>query len=151
MEVHMRKSVIPVAAAIVAALSFPAQAAKYTCSFTQANQPVGSPCVIDPTTTTTSCQRNYSSGNLVGLCAAGKTDDDKSEALLCVIGVPASVAEVSKSLIEQSSADALKTLAEKPGFAAQDIVIFPTQARPSLFALLYRETQTAPVLSAVCN
>ncbi|MGJ5050291.1 hypothetical protein ACQR18_19790 [Bradyrhizobium oligotrophicum] len=147
----MRKSIIPAAAAIAATLSFPAQAAKYTCSFAQANQPVGSPCVIDPTTTTTSCQRNFGGGNLVGLCAAGKTDDDKTEALLCVIGVPASVAEVNKSLMEQNSADALKILAEKPGFAAQDIVIFPTQARPSLSALLYRETQSAPVLSAACN
>ena len=146
----MRKSTIPAAIAIVAALSLPAQAAKYTCQFYQGSNPVGPQCVIDPTTKTTSCQQSFGA-NLVGGCAAGKSEDDKMEALLCLFGVPASVADVTKGLFGQEPTATVHALAEKPGFAAQNYTMFPTQTRPSLGALLYRESQSSPVLSVLCQ
>lgn len=146
----MRKSTIPVAVAIIAAFSLPAHAAKYTCTFSQAGNPVGQPCVIDPTTTNTSCQQPFGS-NLTAICAAGASDDDKVEGLLCLFGVPASATEITKGLMGQDPAKAVRTLAEKPGFFAQNITIFPTQARPTAEALFYRESQNSPVLGAVCN
>jgi hypothetical protein len=150
MEDQMRKSTLPVAAAIIATLSLPAQAAKYTCTFTQNGSQIGSPCNIDPMTTTTSCQQSLG-GNLLGLCAAGKSEDDKQEALLCVFGVPATIAEAAKGLEAQSSMAAVGALAQKPGFAAQNYAVFATQTRPLLEALLYRENQSSPVLAAACQ
>jgi hypothetical protein len=150
MEDPMRKSILPVAIAIISTISFPAHAAKYTCTFSQGSSPIGSPCNIDPTTTATSCQQSLG-GNLLGLCAAGKSEDDKQEALLCVFGVPETITDAAKGLGAQNSMAAVGALAQKPGFAAQNYTVFATQTRPLLDALLYRETQTSPVFAAACQ
>jgi hypothetical protein len=82
----MRKSTVSAALAIVATLSLPANAAKYTCTFSQASAPLKQ-CSIDPTTT---CRQDYPH-NLVGLCAASKSTDDSMEAIVCTFSVSESV------------------------------------------------------------
>lgn len=146
----MRKSIIPMAVAIVSMLGAPAYAAKYTCDFAKDNNPVGQQCSIDPTTTNSSCQQALG-GNLAALCASGKSDDDKREALLCVIGTPSNFTDAMKGAVGRDSVATFRALAEKPGFAAQNLSIFATASRPEIFALAYRESQNSSVFTAVCQ
>lgn len=67
MEDHMRKSIIPMAVAIVSALSLPAQAAKFNCTFYQNSNPVSSACPIDSAGTAKPCMHKYSA-TLFGTC-----------------------------------------------------------------------------------
>lgn len=146
----MRKSIIPMAVAIVSMLGAPAYAAKYTCVFAQDNNPVGQQCSIDPTTANSGCQQPLGS-NLSAFCAAGKSDDDKIEALLCLFGTPASFSDAMKSALGRDQIAAFRALAEKPGFVAQSFSIFTTASRPQISALAYREGQNTPTFTAVCQ
>jgi hypothetical protein len=146
----MRRAITPSIFAIFAVLAVPAHAAKYTCTFSQAGNPVGQPCVIDPTTTNTVCQHIFG-GNLTGYCLTGKSDDDKIEALWCGFGVPnANLAEIARSLASATPASDVRALAEKPGFAAQSITAFQTIAALRNLLVLYRESQSSPFLGASC-
>src|ERR1700730_17748073 len=69
MEDQMRKSTISVAVAIVAALSLPAQAAKFNCIFYGTGIPPSPACSID-SSDPKRCERQYS-GNLTGTCFGG--------------------------------------------------------------------------------
>jgi hypothetical protein len=149
-EDHMRKSVIPMAAAIVSMIGTQAYAAKYTCGFAKDNNPVGQQCSIDPTTANSSCFQPMG-GNLGAACAAGKSDDDKLEALLCAFGTPTNLVEAMKSTVGSDQIAAFRALAEKSGFVAQNFSVFATGSRPLIFALAYRESQNSPVFTAVCN
>lgn len=145
----MRKSTIPVAVAIVAVLSLPAQAAKYTCTFYQAGNQVKQ-CSIDPTTSNTLCQQGFTA-NLAGFCIAGKSDDDKVEALWCGFGNPnANVTDIFKDADIFSTTRSPKPLAEKPGFVAQALSSFETK-KISNFLVDYKESQSSPAFDAVCQ
>jgi hypothetical protein len=150
MEDNMRKSIIPMAVAMVSMLAAPAYAAKYTCVFAKDNHPVGPQCSIDPTTASNRCQQSLG-GNLVAACATAKSDDDKLEAVACGFGATANLADAMTIAVGPDQAADFRTLAEKAGFATQNYSAFATASRPLLNALAYRESQTSPVFTALCR
>ncbi|HEY8337511.1 MAG TPA: hypothetical protein VIQ05_27255 [Tardiphaga sp.] len=143
----MRKSTLPLAVAIAAALSLPAHAAKFTCTFYNAGNPVKQ-CGIEPLGT--QCSYSYNA-NLAGACAAGRDDNDTHEGLSCAFGNPSTnVADVFKDAAIFSPTRSAKPLSEKPGFATQALSIFET-GKSLLFDVAYRESTTSPIFEVQCQ
>src|SRR5438105_1069079 len=70
MEEQMRKSPISIAVAIVAALSAPAHAGKFSCVFYGTGIPPTPVCSIDSSNPNLKCENTFP-GNLMATCADG--------------------------------------------------------------------------------
>jgi len=141
-ESKMRKSTLPVAAAMIAALSFPAHAEKYSCNFLSGTSVVKQ-CDIESGTAGFSCQHPYSS-SLTGLCYVQKISGG-SDRIQCQYGTPdANIAGLSR---EVEKADA-RIASEQSGFIAGAVTLGP----PSTLLLnaAYRENTTAPLFQLLC-
>jgi hypothetical protein len=135
MEDHMRKSVIPVAFAIVAALSLPAQAAKFNCTFYQNGNPVSSACPVDSAGTAKPCTHKYSA-TLFGTCtgAGGQIG--------CIFSSEQLAAE--RDFFGAANS---RTLSAGPGLLAGAIV----EASTKRLLAGYKENQSTPEVDAVCE
>lgn len=141
----MRKSVIPVAAAIVAALSFPAQAAKYTCTFFQNGNPIGQPCSLDTAASGKTCEYKFSS-TLTGTCLAQTVGVNL---LACSLSDPNKAVDLGRGQLK-SQADIARVLAEQPGFAAVGAAFSLGSTWPNNALVAYRENLSSPTLQAGC-
>jgi len=131
----MRKSVIPVAVAIVAALSLPAQAAKFSCIFVQNGNPVSSACPVDSAGTSKPCTHKYSA-SLFGTCAGG------SGQLGCIFSSEPLAADRDLFAAPDS-----RTLSTGPGLLAGAIA----EASTKRLLVGYKESQSAPEVDALCT
>jgi len=134
----MRKSTLPVAVAIVAALSLPAHAAKYQCTLKYANSTVKQ-CTVD--TGGQPCQYQYPK-DLTGTCAA------QQGLLFCVLASNTSVADVVLGAVTPSLSEATRILTEKPGFVA---AAFTYDKNGAAVELVYREATSSPVFNLYCQ
>jgi hypothetical protein len=143
MEEHMRKSTITVAFAIGAAMTLPAHAGKYGCTFFN-DLSVLKQCEIDSGAAGNGwyCDQSYG-GSMMSVCYAQKSGG--SDSLKCeYYSNIANVAELAKR-VEIGDA---KIASEQPDFRAGGITVGP----PANLALTvaYRENTSAPVFQAAC-
>ncbi len=131
----MRKSAIPIAMAIVAVMSLPAEAAKFTCTFYNAGSPVSSPCVIDTADSSKQCKKSYS-GNLEGICFGNVQ-------IGCIFHVGQLAADVQQAFTAAASV----RLSAANGLLAGAIV----EASTKRLLVGYRENATAPEVDALCT
>jgi len=140
----MRKSTIPLAFAIVTAMSLPAHAGKYGCNVFNGSS-VKKQCDIEAGASGSGsyCDYDYSA-SLKGLCYVTKSGST-ADRIQCEFGnFTGSIAEVAR---EAEKADA-KIQAEQPGFLAGGVTLGP----PATLALGvgYRENTAAPVFQLQC-
>jgi hypothetical protein len=142
----MRKSVIPMAVAIVSALSLPAQAAKFTCTFWQDSQPIGT-CPIDSANPNKLCEHVFSP-TVTGSCGTLQVG---LNLLFCSLHDPKLKVMTSARLSAASpKADIGRAFTEQPGFAAAAISYAFDLDWPSNVMEVYRESTTSPQLQADC-
>ena len=135
----MRKIIIPAALAMIAALSIPAHAARYSCTLSQGSTQVKT-CSID--TDGPACTHQYNA-NLVGGCRA------VSGVLFCALANPtASIANVAQGRANPTIPEVGRTLSELPGFVAGAITL--DQANAAIW-LSYKESTSAPDLNLICK
>jgi hypothetical protein len=146
MEDHMRKSVIPMAVAIVSMLGAPAYAAKYTCTFWQDGQQVGT-CPIDSGNPNKFCEHIFSP-TVTGSCGAQPAG---LNLLICSLHDPKLKAtEVAKISATSAKADIGRALAEQPGFVAAAVSYALDPDWPSNVIEVYRESGAGRLLQADC-
>jgi hypothetical protein len=143
----MRKSTIPVAVAIVAALSLPAQAAKYACTFSQDNNQVGT-CSVDSANPNKFCEHIFSPA-VTATCAAQPVGVNL---LACVLHDPnLKPTELVKAFAKSSSADIAQALAEQKGFISEGGSVGQGADWPSNIIIGYQQGSTTPLLLAICK
>jgi hypothetical protein len=137
----MRKSVIPIAVAIVAALSLPAQAGKYSCNFFNGSGVIHQ-CDIESGTSSRACQKVYSS-SITGTCFVDKAGT--ADRLQCVYHNPnKSVADLAR---DAQKGDATLT-SEQPGFIAGGVTVGTPAGL--LLTAGYQESNTTPLFQVQC-
>jgi hypothetical protein len=141
---------------IVAGLSLPAQAGKYTCTFTENGKAptvspkaaTAEPCKIDtadPKSQT--CQQKFA--GVVATCGAASIDANLDGLLCAFTGGTPNAVDFLKDTIEPSIVNTIATLHKKEGFAAGAVNIAgPTLANVSIG---YAVKKGAPQLAAVCS
>ncbi|MGJ5147760.1 hypothetical protein [Bradyrhizobium sp. HKCCYLRH3073] len=141
----MRKSAI-LAAAILAAMQLPAQAAKYTCTFFRDGNPIGQPCSLDTATSGKMCEYKFSS-TLTGTCLA---QTGAVNLLACWLSDPNKAVDLARGQVK-SQADVAHVLAEQPGFAAVGAAFSLGSIWPNNALVAYRENLSGPTLQAGCT
>jgi hypothetical protein len=136
-EVHMRKSAIPVAIAMLAATNFPAFAGKYGCSFLQGITTIKQ-CEIDSGTggASRSCGALYPGGTIMASCSV--INIGLNDQLKCVFHTPDKGTGAEPAEVK---------LTAEPGFQAGGL----TLGAPANLVAAYRENGTAPFLQASCQ
>jgi hypothetical protein len=137
----MRKSMVPLAIAIVATTTFPVYAGKYTCTFQNGGSPLRL-CEIESGTDNWWCNQRYSA-SLWGECTARKGDGGGDQ-LKCEFDNP-NDAERTRG---PDKTDA-KINTEKSGLFAGGL----TAGAPAglVLTVAYRESAAAPAAQVVCT
>jgi len=132
----MRKSVIPVAVVMLAATNFPALAGKYGCTFLQGNRPINQ-CDIDSGAGSgRSCDTSYQDGRIMASCSV--TNNGATDRLKCFFHTPDKGTDAEKGDVEVTA---------EPGFLAGGL----TLGAPANLVETYRDSGTAPLLTATCQ
>lgn len=132
----MRKSIIPMAAAMVSVLSLPAQAAKFSCTFYQNTKPVSQACPVDSAGTSKPCTHKYSA-NLFGDCQGVG-----GNRIGCIFSSEPLAAD--KDLFGAANSS---VLAAGPGMLAGAIV----EASTKRLLVGYKENRSAEEVDAICE
>src|SRR5436190_1420039 len=132
----MRKSTLPVAAAIVAALTLPAHAAKFSCMFYGTGIPPSPRCIIDTANPNLKCEHKYS-GNVTGTCFG-----DPGNHIRCIFHTDPLPADVQQTFTASSAAPLLSA----PGLLAGGVA----EASTKLLLAGYKENRAAPEFDAQC-
>jgi hypothetical protein len=140
------------ASAAILALCLPAQAGKYTCTFSVNGKApkAGSPCQIDTAAAAgQTCQVKFTeAGSAVATCGASQIDGNL-DGLLCAFTTAApKAADFLKDTIEPSIVNVVTSLHKKDGFAAGAVSIAgPTAANVSVGYAPKKGSQ----LAAICS
>ncbi len=143
----MRISTLTVALTVVTAFGLPAQAAQYTCTFYQANNPVGT-CRLDSANPGKLCEHKFSP-TVTASCLAQPVGVNL---LACSLHDPnISAADFGKGPSKSSQSDVARVLAEQPGFGAVGAAIAFGTSWPSNALVAYRENSNSPTFQAGCT
>lgn len=132
----MRKSIIPVSFAIVAALSLPAQAAKFNCVFYGTGIPPTSGCPIDSSDATKICEHQFP-GNVKSTCFGG------GNLIRCVFHTDRLPADFQKDIDTSGPVP----LVAAPGMLAGGLA----EASTKLLLGAYKESRATPEFDAQCR
>ena len=150
----MMRVAAALASAIVLALSVPAQAGKYTCTFSlngKEPNPAPAPCKIDTADAGKQvCQYKFgASTKVVATCGASQIDPNLDGLLCAFTSTAPNSSDFLKDTIEPSISNVVASLHKKAGFAAGAVNIAdPTAANVSVG---YTTKKGAPQLAAVCS